>query len=80
MALVVQEKLMNPAEPDDIVEFPKCWCFTVVAKKWFVLILTCMYIFVDSTGENFCSFSLFHHPMRLRKKNAVALTGSNEES
>ena len=34
MALVVQEKLMNPAEPDDIVEFRKCWCFTVVAKKF----------------------------------------------
>ena len=26
-ALVVEEQLLNPAEPDDIVECPKCWCF-----------------------------------------------------
>ncbi|XP_030943960.1 cyclic nucleotide-gated ion channel 1-like isoform X2 [Quercus lobata] len=26
-AFVVEEKLLNPAEPDDIVECPKCWCF-----------------------------------------------------
>ena len=31
-ALVVEEKLPNPAEPDDIVECPKCWCFKKTPK------------------------------------------------
>lgn len=52
MALVVQEKLMNPAEPDDIVEFPECWCFTVVAKKWFVLMS--LYYVCFSSGVATC--------------------------
>ena len=32
LASVVEEKLLNPVEPDDIVECPKCWCFKKTPK------------------------------------------------
>ncbi|XP_075672873.1 cyclic nucleotide-gated ion channel 1-like isoform X1 [Castanea sativa] len=32
LASAVEKKLLNPAEPNDIVECPKCWCFKKTPK------------------------------------------------